>query len=367
MDSNIIRYFQTCFLNRSLKFTLFIIVSAVITLLITVFIFKEKIAVHAEGRASTQLQKISEKKEQAKKGRLVFFDNFEYIVGRNDSKADTIFQSQGGWSRAKTAQDPNANNPNGYLYTTDNIPGYTGTFPGHNSNQVLAIEALPSTYGFQTAFHLQYGDGAGPANQIPGDVWFQFWLYPNHYGDQLSRFYNRNKFIYPCNGNYPCHSNHWLLQTGSYSYEPHNDSLGDPSKGNMYIYTKDHSLGTIIYGPGVEQGNPNKLGQTDTNAYIAANTWTLVKIHFDTSTTSGKFEAWLKPMGGNWIKVAEWIDGVTPGFSWKIPASEVGGHRIISMPTTIPGGGRDPLYNSWIYMDDFVIATSEDSLPKYSR
>ena len=52
---------------------------------------------------------------------------------------------------------------------------------------------------------------AGPANQVPGDVWFQFWMYLNYYDDpqdkedQLSGF-THGKFLYPSpDGSYPTH------------------------------------------------------------------------------------------------------------------------------------------------------------------
>jgi hypothetical protein len=106
--------------------------------------------------------------------------------------------------------------------------------------------------------------------------------------------------------------------------------------------------------------NQFKLGQTNVGENLTPNRWTLVKIHIDTSTTSGSYEAWLKPLGGSWVKVAEWIDGVTPDFSWIIPADDVGGHRVLRMPTTIND------VDSWIYLDDFAMATSEADLPVYS-
>jgi len=110
-----------------------------------------------------------------------------------------------------------------------------------------------------------------------------------------------------------------------------------------------------------------KMGQTSLDEQIVANRWTLVKLHFDTSKTSVGWEAWLRPMGGKWVKVAEWIDGVTPDFSWKIPEKKVGGHRVFRMPTTNGGWGERAKNNmdSWRYMDDFAMATSEETLPKY--
>jgi hypothetical protein len=114
----------------------------------------------------------------------------------------------------------------------------------------------------------------------------------------------------------------------------------------------------IDYHPAA-QWNRFKIGQTDLSENLTPNRWTLVKIHYDTSDTSGTFEAWMKPLNGSWVKVAEWIDGVTSDFSWTIPADEVGGHRVFRMPTTIDD------VDSWIYLDDFAMATLEANLPGY--
>jgi hypothetical protein len=123
--------------------------------------------------------------------------------------------------------------------------------------------------------------------------------------------------------------------------------------------TVDPFATMINYYGASEECNRFKLGQTDISEYIQPNRWTLVKLHFDTSTTSGAYEAWIKPQGGEWIKVAEWIDGVTPDFSWTIPAEIVGGHNVLRIPTTVD------TYDSWLYLDDFVIAASESDLPVY--
>ena len=70
-------------------------------------------------------------------------------------------------------------------------------------------------------------------------------------------------------------------------------------------------------------------------------------------------------MGGGWTKVVEWIDGVTPVFTWTVSAAHVGGHRAFRMPTTM-GRASGSGYDSWYYMDDFAMAISEAALPQYS-
>jgi hypothetical protein len=302
---------------------------------------------------------------------LVFFDNFEYAVGRNDSNAETLFQQHGLWNGAKTEQS-NQPGANGFLYTSTSIPGYSGAFPGGASSRVLVMEALPNSQGFQTDFYLEYGNGESSAynNAVPGNVWFQFWVYVNHYGSQLS-YFDEGKFIYACNTAYPCHSHKWMLSLGSQSTEPFWQSLGSPTDGSAFLnngINTTYDNVSVVTNTGADAGNEWKLGQTNTSQRITANRWTLVKIHLDTSTQSGRYEAWMRPIGGSWTKVVEWIDGVTPGFTWRVSASHVGGHRTFRMPSTIGRASESAQnYDVWIYMDDFAMARSEAGLPLYSN
>jgi len=302
---------------------------------------------------------------------LIFYDGFEYEVKRDERNAQPAFISQGKWSGVKSQNSRGKGL--GYLYTVDRIPGYAGPLPGRNSKRVLAMEARSKTFHGQTDFYLQYGNRRGPADQVPGNVWFQFWLYVNYYDDpqdqedQLSGF-GRGKFIYPSvDGNYPTHPV-WLLCVGRSSHV----LLKDHDKP-FFAKVASHDL--LLQMP-VEGGaeikkaapyNRWKLGQTSLDERIVANRWTLVKVHIDTSTTSGRYEAWMKPLGGNWVKVVEWVDGVTSDFSWTIPEEKVGGYKVLRMPTTHGGFGERAKDNrdSWIYMDDFAMASSEDALPKY--
>jgi hypothetical protein len=232
------------------------------------------------------------------------------------------------------------------------------------------MEALPDSRGFQTDFYLEYGDGENAAynNAVPGNVWFQFWIYVNHYGSQRSRFDARNKFIYACNTAYPCHSHKWMLSLGSLSTEPFWENLGTPSQGDAFLNNGVNMEVATVTNTRAGADNEWKLGQTNTSQRITANRWTLVKIHLDTSTQSGRYEAWMRPLGGSWTKVVEWIDGVTPGFTWKINADQVGGHRTFRMPTTIGRAKKSAQnYDAWIYLDDFAMARSEAGLPQYGQ
>ena len=298
---------------------------------------------------------------ESKNNEAIFFDNFEYDVQRDNPDGRKLFIAKG-WSHAKAVNLTGSHA--GYLYTVDRIPGFKGLFPGKESKYVLAVEGKPTTFNAQTDFYLQYGF---KGKSVPADVWFQFWIYINNYDDpndkedQISHFGLKRKIIYPTKDRYPTHSGLWLLGCCSSSHAPYKMHLGDAAP-QFFMHLGD--LENINYwGRGKKQW---KIGQTDLSEQIIPNRWTLVKSHMDTSTTSGKFEQWFKTVNGKWVKVAEWIDGVTPEFEWKIPASDVGGHRAFRIPTTFNQcRKRNESCDFWIYLDDFVMANSELALPKY--
>jgi PKD repeat protein len=295
---------------------------------------------------------------------VLFYDNFEYNVSRSTqyTREGSPFVSSGGWAAVKSENiSGEANRAHGYLYTVSEIPGYSGNFPGRDSNSVLAMEARPASMGGQTDFFLQYGTGSVPET-VPGNVWFQFWVYSNRYddptnqNDQLSAYDGRFKFIYPCNIQYPCVAGNkrWKTMMGTSSVQPE-WAQGGSTELFVSMMDMDH-FARYLPSPDWDEF---KLGQQDTSERIVPNRWTLVKIHFDTSVAQGQFEAWLKPMGGQWTKVAEWIDGETADFVWNVTAENIGGHRMFRMPTTMDA------YDSWLYLDDFAMATSEADLPVY--
>lgn len=317
-------------------------------------------------------------------GELLFFDAFEYEVKRDVIDPRPAFLTQGKWSDVKA--NNTGRNAAGYLYTTDRIPGYRGTFPGRDSKRVLAIEARPGTFKTQTDFYLKLGDPRGPADQIPGNVWFQFWIYLNYYDDpqdkedQLSEMIG-GKWLYPSpDGSYPTHPR-WLLTANHRTHfwpMPEDEPRGYEASSYHEFFFQLEGLGPG--NPPVPFANIKKapdwdrwkMGQMDIDTRVVANRWTLVRLHIDTSTTSGRYEAWLQPLGGKMVKVAEYIDGVTPNFEWKIPSQHVGGHKTVCMPTTsgAPSYLAERAANNrdwWIYLDDFSMASSEEKLPKYAE
>ncbi len=297
--------------------------------------------------------------ENSVRARVVFSDRFEYVAGRSDPNAANVFV-QNGWSNAKTQQ--NSSGAKGYLHTVTSIPGYSGAFPGTNSSRVLAIEALPITLGVQTDFYLQYGNGSSSAydDTIPGDVWFQFWIYPLQSGSQTSTFGQREKFFYVCNMDYPCHSHLWMIMSTPATNNPNNMfPLGYPSQGEFFWLLRNSAGVSQITNTTGDPDSQSAIGSPNPTEWMRPNRWTLVKMHVNTTATTGNsWEVWLRPYGRGWTKVSEWIGGRTPGFTWNIPSESVGGHRVLRMPTTSD-------YDYTMYMDDFVMATAESDLPVY--
>ena len=313
---------------------------------------------------------------------LLFFDDFNYTVNRvaADSAARTAnykaFRAAG-WNQAKAINTTGSYLGN--LYTTDTIPGFSGSVPERNSTRVLVMEGQQSlqTYGNnQTDFHLQYG--AGGANDpvvLPGNVWFQFWLYVPHTSEQPAWFARAGKFLYPTNCSWPSTCNKWLLGLTGKSGDPLNreggilDADSPDGRAGRTVYPNvnvSNSVSRIEWtAPGIAPENQWKTGQQVGSDFLVPNRWVLVKIHFDTSSANGLWEMWMRPQGAaNWLKIVEYIPGVTPHFAWPLAAP--GGHTGLRMPTTLDGSIDDAArVNSWYYLDDFAIATSEAALPTY--
>lgn len=298
-------------------------------------------------------------------GGYLFRDQFNYVVDRDVAGTSSNFLANG-WDFVKTQQDT-TENPRGYLYTVDSIPGYTGPFPS-GSPRVLCMEGRPIDAN-GTDFYLELGSGVDPAsqNRIPGDVWFQYWLYFQNTPEQPGNISRRNKFMYVCNSYYPCHQYNWMMYVGTQSYPPNYLSIeGAAPPAGMFAYMAANptfSNQQVVY-PGWEEPDRWKFGQQDTSEFIRTNRWTQLKIHLDTTTDSGKYEMWMRPLGGAFLKVAEYIDGVNPpGFVWRIDPTMLGGHRVLRMPTTWGDGGATSWTPTWIYMDDFVMSSTEAGLP----
>lgn len=275
----------------------------------------------------------------------VFFDDFEYDVARDATDAQVAFRARG-WADVK-AINSHFRRGSGYLYTR---------FDPVRHSRVLVLESLPSTAPTppnfpyrQTDYWVKYGREDAPLTTVPANVWFQFWIYAT----PESRF-DRSKFIYPCRGPYPCTRDcfAWLLGWHTIAGPDDSRPIQAPTGGWFWSFTAP-----LANNRAVPNYNRNKLYQNLSATPLLAGRWYQVRIHVDTSGAQGAYELWLREAGQPWLKVAEWIGGVTPDFEWPIPETERVGNRVFAMPTTVNEA------DSIVYLDDFAMATSEAALP----
>jgi hypothetical protein len=311
---------------------------------------------------------------------VVFTDDFEYAVNKSDSPSCSLFTSTGGWDSVKSINCTGSSR--GYLYTTSAIPGYSRSFPGRDSSRVLGMEAKPFTFQGQTDFYLELGSPEGSIGQIPANHWIQFWVYANNYGQEQSRF-SESKWIYPNRATfYPATANNegYVYMFGL-AKRSKSTLYADPCPGGdsfgcdrAYILTGWESGGVdnhipylnTTFGPNLSIEPP-----------IMPNTWTLVKLHVDLSGTDPRaapgqavYEQWIRRQGSSqWIKTTEYIGGVTIVNSQPIAFTPqyTDGFRTFRMPTTTGAttNAKGDWFDFWLYLDDFVLATSEADLPVY--
>lgn len=276
---------------------------------------------------------------------VVFRDDFEYEVDRSSENAELVFRAHG-WTDVK-ANNSHFRRGSGFLYTK---------FDAELNSRVLVMESLPSTARVlpgmresQTDYWLKVGQEDAPLTTIPSNVWIQFWTCAT----PESRFSRRDKTIYPCRGPYPCSKDRfeWLFMWGSVGHER---GVSAPPGGRFLAFQAAHA---DFRADEEYPTNAQKLFQNVERIPLLAGRWYQVKLHIDVSGEQGVYEAWVREKDAPWRKVAEWKGGVTPHFFWSIPPSERLGFRVLAMPTTVNGPT-----DSTTYMDDFVIATSEEAL-----
>jgi len=297
-------------------------------------------------------------------GNALFFDDFGYVVDKMDSQQAKIAAfNRAGWATVKDERTQ-PGRAWGYLSTVTSIPGYTGRMPG-GSGRVLRMEGRPSMAdsGNQTDFYLGYGNPAGPQTNVPGNVWFQFWIYVNDYGDERSHWAPRNKLIYPSDDGTA--SGDGMENAYMIHIRPTNQAGVEQPYGPI-ISGVTHIEGANIISNAPE--GVGRLGHNRTSSgHQMPNGWYLHKYHIDHSRVNGIYEHWIRPMNGQWRKTSEWISGVTPGFTWITHAHQRAGHNLFKLGTTwgTAQSGINTNYDAWLYLADFAMASNEADLPTY--
>jgi hypothetical protein len=308
---------------------------------------------------------------------VILSDGFEYPVARDGTCEN--FTTEGSWQYVKSINCTGSSR--GYLYTVDAIPGYSGAFPGNSSSRVLAIEALPETLGGQTDFYLQAGAATDAIGTIPANLWVQFWVYSNNTEAQPSRYiagkyqyYNRATY-YPAtldNDGYVYLFN--LVETSKAPLIVDACPGVLPCESAYFVVTFDTSAGGV---DSKTADQPENFGPNLSSAtHVRPNQWMLIKYHIDFSGTDPRaaaghavYEMWIRPLGvTEWTKTAEYFGGVTQvnGQTVQMATEFTDGLRMMRMPSTV-GSPSTNWADSWMYVDDYVMATSEASLPVYSN
>ena len=134
-----------------------------------------------------------------------------------------------------------------------------------------------------------------------------------------------NKFIYPAEQGYPGYDGRVALAR----WTPIPNILrgraplrsGILHRGAGVSGIAEDVAGPSAYALGTPT-NRRKLGpRSPTSTSVSCpNRWQPDQgPHRHLSSTSGTFEAWMKPLGGKSEKIAEWIGGVTPRFRLEDP------------------------------------------------
>lgn len=297
------------------------------------------------------------------------FDEWDGVTSEPEDNA-------GGWVYTQTYANLNVPTP-----PSGNTRGLVqeffpvGLFPGGNPGD------------FQPNPYLAWGEQSDPTGNVPANVYFRWWMYvPSTFSADIgsgsqsftSTFSTRDKSIYPTREEPPdppynatFHDGlSWDFLLGAGGYEGVNAHLGVPSMpSNEAFLCLDTGGGVAGSGAAVNElapGDSHKLYQNLNNTTkIVTDTWIEVTLHFDTSSASGKWEAWIKHEGQSRVKVAEWIDGTTEDFSWIIPVEQRGGHKIFQLNSVVNGTGAGGVGDHRIIYDTIDIAISLANLPDY--
>lgn len=237
----------------------------------------------------------------------IFFDDFEYTIDAVEDLQDH------GWNWAKAIN-------------------LTGSHRGTITSDAGRLRFDLDGEGGQTDVYTELVD-------ILPNVTFEFDLYVDEDAGGIG---HRFKFLYPSvNGSYPqpVETLRWLLLLSPNHISPEL-FLGDGSE--LYIELQAHNYAQAT-DPQIAPENQWKLGQNLSLTPVTLGEWHHVVVHIDTSGPGGVYEAWL-----DGEKVSEWIDGVTPDFSFALPPEARTPHAALRVITTVDD-------DMTIMFDDFAM------------
>lgn len=300
------------------------------------------------------------------------FDDFGYDVPKVLSAATkrSLFAAKG-WTWCK--DDNQSTGARGYIYTTTTVDGYSGQIPG-SSGRVLGVQG--TSLATQGDLYLQYGNGNIGA--LPPAGWIQFWYMMNNTAAEPS-VVTGGKLIYPLPSgsrtSYPADTleTGFLLGMGADYRNSATTTINQPNSASVAMTLEAMAIVDQSTDPAHQRSDVFALRSVGASRYmypwlventpaawLSPNQWYLIKIRYDISGATGRFEAWVRTLGSQvWTKTHEWIGGTTSGFSWNTFSPDNLGWRYIKIPTTLRG-------NFWMYLADYAHATTESALPTYT-
>jgi hypothetical protein len=361
-----------------------------------------------------------------------------------------------GWTWAQSNEIGQLRYMYGYIYTTTASPGVNEEFPRGAGSRALVLYTSPTDFvsryandgDWQAQPNLRFGDADGQANALPNNFYIQYWMMVPYNAQQQSTLYQHQKHLYFCRGSFPCtadnyfglgvrgFSANWSFFDGrrngnpQYGQDYYLSSDARDSSLRMHIYWESSLKGTIYTDPnnyaalalgGVDLNFDSGWGENiragadpaiPAFPFMEYNKWYLVREHFDFRSAAqsgraqvagvdqGAYEQWIRARDGAFVKTAEWIGGVTPGFTYNLNfpnatnpikvmefTSQTTNSGLIATRwiaaynaasgTTYPMDGSpfNPVHAAtasqtitekrWNYYQDICIADSADKLPVY--
>jgi hypothetical protein len=301
---------------------------------------------------------------------IIFQDGFEHAGASQQDFLNAGWGNFKEWAGHITTVTQSA-----FQTSTGNSLALPGTIGGNNRVCKFSLHAGQDQT--QTDTYLSVQDGT--ANYIPKNIWIQFWVYFNRYGSEMSKWMNHHKMLYPGHSdNYTSSSHPWLITYGTMAgldgdlngYEPFGDPVQSQYYGYANVYDWSETGGTqnadliTVYST---YGNWNKVSPSGLFRNIRPNCWTLIKLHIDyTTANQGIFGLWLKEYhtSPRWNGFYELILNNAVRYDLVDGVDTTAMHHILLYFQT--PGTADPIYNdAYVYVDDFILATTEADLPTY--
>jgi len=223
----------------------------------------------------------------------------------------------------------------GWIYTVDpqDVAEFAGVIPGF-APRAYCFEGWMAAYGNQGDYYLRFGVGDGVDEQVPGDVWFQFWYFCET-SPTWNHDYGHPKFIYPNRGSYPAQAPNydWLVTRHWRPSMPWARGVQNPENqndhGERYCNFRHsgvlNGVPVMSYLNDYAQSDPgvaSQIGQsyqgTPRLGAFETGRWTCMRLHLNSSQAAQQgnrcqLECYVRAYGSaDWLLVSRWTHNRPP-------------------------------------------------------